>query len=505
MTIGRKRVGRARGPLGWALAALLWGATTAWGQPAVTQRAASPGAGVSVPQAQPGKTASAGVPLPDRKSAAAAGPAATLKLVRPVSAGPELQLTTQSGKAPAPAPQGQQQAESVPPAKELSLEHFQQLAWQNNPTLVQKRQAIRQARGLWVQAGLLPNPQIGYQAAEIGNEGRAGQQGAFVQQTYRRRPKLYWAQQVQSYGIRLAEMELEAQRLRVLTDVEIAYVQAAINQRRVEVSQRIVEAAQETVRTTRLLEKAQEVSSADVLRAEAQLYQAQVELYRAKQDLEASWRQLESVVGVRNLPRGRLHLPEQAGQANWTWDALVDYLTNESPVVVQASLRERQAYANWQWQLALGLQDPQFNASVAQDTGSEYTIAGVQVTIPIPINNRNQGNAMAARARWVAMQRERQRILLLLQQQLAAVFTTYQAAAREVKLYRTEVIPRWEKAYRLLQVGYQQGEFQYTDVLQAQTTYFQAQRQALDAMLRWHVAAAQIQGLLLQGSLSSAP
>ncbi len=481
MNIGRSTVGRVCSTLTWACAAWLWVQVVAWPQSVPQQSSGS------------GKSSHSAVAQPQA--------ATTLKLVRPVAAGPQqLQLTLQPAAAE-PA----NQPEQKPQQEELTLQHFQQLAWQNNPTLAQKRQAIQQARGFWIQAGLLPNPQIGYQAAEIGNEGRAGQQGAFVQQTYRRRPKLYWAQQVQRYAIQLAELELEAQRLRVLTDVEIAYVQAAINQRRVEVAQRIVQSAQETVRTTRLLEKAQEVSSADVLRAEAQLYQAQVELYRAKQDLEASWRQLESVVGVRDLPRGSLQLPEQAGKANWNWNALVEYLNNESPVVVQAALRAQQAYANWQWQRALGLQDPQFNASVAQDAATEDTIAGVQVTIPIPVNNRNQGNAMAARARWVAMQREQQRVRLLLQQQLAGVFTTYLAAAREVELYRTQVIPRWEKAYRLLQLGYQQGEFQYTDVLQAQTTYFQAQRQALDAMLRWHVTAAQIQGLLLQGSLSNGP
>ncbi len=423
----------------------------------------------------------------------------TLKLLPPQGQPESSPATTSS------APKTAAQPGSEKTSEPLSLEHFQRLAWQHNPTLVQKRLELQRIQGLLLQAGLLPNPQIGYQGQEIGNEGRAGQQGAFIQQTYRRRIKLYWAQEVQRFALQVAQAELEAQQQRVLTDVEVAYVQTAINQRRVQVALQLVRSAEETVRVTRLLEKAQEVSSADVLRAEAQLYQSQVELYRARQDEQASWRMLQAVVGLANLPRGTLELPPQAGKAHWTWETLVKYLDQENPLLRQAELRAQQAYAQWQLQLALGLQDPQFSGSVAYDHGSGDAIAGVQISIPIPIYNWNQGNAMAARARYLAVLRERQRLSLLLRQQLAGVYAQYLAAAREVELYRTQIVPRWRKAYELLRLGYQQGEFQYTDVLQAQMTYFQAQRQALDAMLRWHTAAAQIQGLLLQGSLSVDP
>src|SRR5437899_13089021 len=66
----------------------------------------------------------------------------------------------------------------------LSLGDLEQMALQGNPTLTQAAAAIDASRGKALQAGLYPNPSIGYVGEQIGIAGTAGElQGAFVQQT----------------------------------------------------------------------------------------------------------------------------------------------------------------------------------------------------------------------------------------------------------------------------------------------------------------------------------
>ena len=63
----------------------------------------------------------------------------------------------------------------------LTLEQLQEMALANNPTLGQAKAGVRAAAGRSRQAGLWPNPTIGYSGDEIrGGSFGGGEQGVFV-------------------------------------------------------------------------------------------------------------------------------------------------------------------------------------------------------------------------------------------------------------------------------------------------------------------------------------
>ena len=65
----------------------------------------------------------------------------------------------------------------------LTLDTLETLARENNPTFVQAQAQIEGERAKALQAGLYPNPRIGYMGEQIGVEGTAGEfQGGFIQQ-----------------------------------------------------------------------------------------------------------------------------------------------------------------------------------------------------------------------------------------------------------------------------------------------------------------------------------
>jgi outer membrane protein TolC len=66
--------------------------------------------------------------------------------------------------------------------KTITLGELQQMALENNPTFAQSAANIQAAEGRKQQAGLYPNPTVGYQGEQIrGGPFHGGEQGFFVQ------------------------------------------------------------------------------------------------------------------------------------------------------------------------------------------------------------------------------------------------------------------------------------------------------------------------------------
>ncbi|MFM8250132.1 MAG: hypothetical protein ACKOBW_00900, partial [Planctomycetota bacterium] len=62
-----------------------------------------------------------------------------------------------------------------------TLSQFEQLALGNHPSLSEYQGKVEAARGRWQQAGLLPNPPVGYSGQQLGSRGFAEQHGVIVQ------------------------------------------------------------------------------------------------------------------------------------------------------------------------------------------------------------------------------------------------------------------------------------------------------------------------------------
>ena len=137
-------------------------------------------------------------------------------------------------------------SEELPaPSNELALDDLLQLAYASNPAIAQAEARVRALRGEWVQVGLAPNPTAGYMATEIGDDGRAGQQGGYFGQQFITGGKLRLNRVVLSQEIERAEQQFAAAQQRVETDVRRAYYAALIAQRRIELGEELLKLRRE--------------------------------------------------------------------------------------------------------------------------------------------------------------------------------------------------------------------------------------------------------------------
>src|SRR5262245_44937367 len=107
----------------------------------------------------------------------------------------------------------------------LTLAELEAMALGYNPTIGQAQEHVEMARGRKIQAGLFPNPILGYTGEEIGNEGRAGQQGAFIEQAIPTAGKLRLSRDTFAQEEHQERWAFYAQQLRVQNAVRIRFFQ----------------------------------------------------------------------------------------------------------------------------------------------------------------------------------------------------------------------------------------------------------------------------------------
>jgi len=107
------------------------------------------------------------------------------------------------------------------------LEELEQMALANNPTVAQAQANLRVASGLARQAGLYPNPTVGYYGDEIrGGYSGGGKQGGFVSQTIVLGGKLRAARRVAELQANQIETSGQIQRLRILNNTRTSFYPA---------------------------------------------------------------------------------------------------------------------------------------------------------------------------------------------------------------------------------------------------------------------------------------
>ncbi|MCC6123531.1 MAG: TolC family protein [Pirellulales bacterium] len=412
--------------------------------------------------------------------------------------------------AVAPLPPVSYVAPVMPPLGEpeqasgMTLAELEEMAIRCNPTLTQAAARVQAARGQSLQVGLYPNPVVGYQGSEIGNEGRAGQQGGYIGQEIVTAGKLQLNRAIANQEIRQAEYVWEAQRFRVLTDVRRGFYEVLVDQHSLELSRRLVGLGEQGVRAAEKLMKAKEVARVDVLQARIESDSAKILLEKAKNRHTAAWRSLAAVVGNPTMQSVPLSGNLQEGMIQLGWEETLNRLLAESPQLAAARAGYARAQAVVNRECAGRYPNVGLQAGVQYDNATQDTFAGIQVGVPIPIYDRNQGNIYKAQSELTAAQREVERVQLALQQRLAAVFEQYSTARQLVEKYHSDMLPNAQESLKLVSSGYRQGEFNYLMLLTAQRTYFQTNIAYLDALRELRGAAAAIEGNLLSDSLQTA-
>lgn len=386
----------------------------------------------------------------------------------------------------------------------LQLADLEGLALQYNPTLAQAVAAIDQERGVWRQAGLYPNPQMGYLRSDPSGAGGTRSEGVFVSQEIVTKGKLRLGRAVEAQEIRRLEAELVAQKLRVLNDLKIRYFEVLGAQQGVVIAEDLVHLASEGLRLADQLLKAQGATRADVLQARIQEQGAKAALDEAKVRYDAAWRQMTAMIGLPHMAPN--HLVGRLDEPSPPLDFEASYaaLTSASPQLQAALIRIQHAQQEVLRERAAVCPNVTVQTVTEFDHTNGSTTVSTLLAAPVPVFNRNQGNIYHAYADIREARAEVERVRLVLHDQLAEAFRRRESARVRVERLQQSILPDADENLKLVSEGQRQGEFSLFQVLSARQLYAQSHMTYAEALTELQKVTIEIDGFLLTGGLNPA-
>ena len=389
----------------------------------------------------------------------------------------------------------------------ISMDRLAEISLELNPTLIQASRVLDQVHGNYVQVGLYPNPVVAYSAGEVGDDGTAGKHGGFVQQRIVTANKLGLDQAVVGSEADQAYYGVEQQRQRILNDVRSLSVQVLALQQQIVLDQTLVAIGAESMATAERLLGVGEVSRADLLQARVEYNTARLQLDTVRAQYLGAWRRLAALIGDPELPPTRIidSLEKSVDDAvkKLEWSDSLARILELSPELAQARAGVRRARNDLARQQVQPIPDIEFSGGAMYNAVNGDTLGTAQLAMVIPIFDRNQGRIASASASVASEMANVRRLELDLQNRLAAAMGDYDAACRQCEYYRREILPDARETLRIAQIGYEQGELTWIQLLTAQRSWSLATREYIDSLRNLECSVIRIEGMLLSGGLDA--
>jgi cobalt-zinc-cadmium efflux system outer membrane protein len=334
----------------------------------------------------------------------------------------------------------------------LTLLELQQMALSNSPHVRQAAADVEVARGTAVQAGLWPNPVAGFEGDNISTGNTAGFLGFFISQTIKTAGKPQLARAAALIDVLSAELSLRRTEAELIARVRSGYFAVLVARENLKVTRALAEFADEVYRIQVELLKAAQAPAYEALQLRVLSTQARAGLVQARNRYIAAWRQLANYLGLPEMPPTELAGDAAAPAPRYEFRAVLDHvLQNHTDVGVAMNAVQR---AQIDLKLARVIPIPDVNvlAVVQRDhtTPPFNTTTNVQIGVPVPVWDRNQGAIRAAEAALARADREADRVRHDLTTRVTEAFERYETNRRILAHYQSQILPDQVRAYRAL-------------------------------------------------------
>jgi cobalt-zinc-cadmium efflux system outer membrane protein len=360
----------------------------------------------------------------------------------------------------------------------------------------------RDARAARVrQEGRLPNPSL---ATEVENVAVTGGDSGEVDEA---QTTITLTQPVELTGKRgrrvdvaraderLAERDLERARLDVAARVRKAFATGWLAQARVDLAARLRDLARGSVRAARRQLDAGGGSSIEVARAEASLATAEAAVTRREREARAARAALAATWGggddsVTRLAGGLAPLPRPRPLVE-----LQDALAAD-PDLARFDDALARGEADVALEEARRVPDLAVRVGARRFARSESNALVAELSMPIPVFDRNTDAVAEARARVGKVGAERRAAHVAKEQAVRAEYAELEAAYDEAQALDAAVLPRVRAALAETRRGYDAGRLRYLEVLEAERAIAETEEEYLSALARFHTTAAELSRLV---------
>lgn len=394
----------------------------------------------------------------------------------------------------------QEAPEFVEPAGDISLLDAYAAALLNHPKLTGYGWKVRVREAQALQANLLPNPEVEFEVEEFGGSGSySGFDSAETTLLFSQMVELGQKRSKRNAVAQLerdiATLEYEAARVDILAEVSRAFIKLLAYQQRYEMVKQNLELAESSYDAIEKSVDAGAVSPLDLTKSRVAVVQEKLEFNRIQNDLDIAKAKLAAAWGsnqpVFDRAVGNLALMEKLPSVG-----ILSRRISQNPDIARWAVEISKYQAQIMYEKSQSIPDVSVGAGMKYSHESGDAAAVFGLSMPLSLFDRNQGNIRAAQYEFERALQQKREIELQINTALTSAYRKLQSAHQEAQVMNGELYPAARQAYNDIQKAYVEGKLGYLDVLDAQRTLFETQRDYLEALVRFHSIAIDIESLI---------
>ncbi len=373
---------------------------------------------------------------------------------------------------------------------DLTLRDVVHLMLQNNPELASFAIEVRVLEGVKIQAGKFRNPELAIESEDINVNTRPNTRAAqfttirfsqLIELGGKRSARINAA----SIGQELADQNYESKRLELIARVANVFTKVLAGQEQLRLVKESMQLAQKVVNSATKRVEAGKAPPIEETKAKVAFSTIGIELEQTRRDLVAARKQLSLLWGNPS-PQFRKVLGDLESRVVIPSFEVLEQRIHKNPMVLYSIKNVEQHEALLEIEKLRRIPDITIGAGVRRYTQADETTAIVNVSIPIPLFDLNQGNLQAANQRVGKAIDEQSATDLQLRSKLTGAYDSLLAAQNEIKEQNDEVLPGARSSFDIANKGYELGRFSFLEMLDAQRTLFQNQVLYIRALANYH-------------------
>jgi cobalt-zinc-cadmium efflux system outer membrane protein len=370
----------------------------------------------------------------------------------------------------------------------------------HNPELDVYSQEIRAREAEGLQAGLRPNPVLSLETENVFGSGpfsgTDAAEGTFaLHQTFELGNKRDLRRHLAEAETSIAQGNFELAKSNLLARATDGFFAVLAAQERLRLAEELTDLTKRVLDTVEERVAAGRAAETEAIRFRIQLRDGEIARDKARRHLAAVRSGLATLMG-----RDRAEFDQAVGEISSLFPlpdpSQLEKLATGSPRIalqVTESELSRRAVSLEQ---ARRIPDLDVGVGARHFRESDDTALVFDLSLPLPIFDRNQGAIAAARSRQAKARAEERRALLQVREALSVTWQEMSAAREEAEALRDDIIPASRRALEAAEYGYRAGKFGVLDVLDARRTWVEARERHLESLIAFHRAATELERLL---------
>ncbi len=381
------------------------------------------------------------------------------------------------------------------PVTGITLQELENIALSNHPEIQQSLAEVSSMKGQRFQVTRKPNPVVGYQAQEVGNEGRAGQQGAYVNQRFVTADKLELNGQIAGHLVDKKRWDWQVKELEIRNKVQKNFYEYQGALLKLNLAKKLLDISKESSKTVKLLIDAGESKKSQLLQAEIEVNRSTIVVNAQDQNVNASFRKLLASVGSPGLENESISGSLQQSFPAYDWDPLYQNMIMKHPSIQAANSQVQSAIWAIRRAEVQNIPDLQTQFGLLYDTATLDTVVGIQLGGALPVHDKNKGNVRSRYADYMKAVQEVERVKLELKSELAGAFQNYETSRIQSVKFQQNILPKEEESLKLISEGFQQGQDPYIQLLIVQKTYFESNQEFVNILINVNKGLADLRKL----------